>query len=39
MCMNNRFGGCDCTWILFIIILLLLVEDGGSCGNNCGHCC
>ena len=30
MCLSNIFGGCDCTWILFIIILLLLAEDNGG---------
>ncbi len=44
MCLRNLFGGNDCTWILFIIIVLLLIDDCGDngCGNanNCGcGCC
>ena len=38
MCLRNLFGGNDCTWILFIIILLLLAEDNGGCGCN-GRAC
>ena len=47
MCLRNLFGGNDCTWILFIIIVLLLIDNddcdrGGSCGgcgaeNRAGH--
>ena len=42
MCLRNLFNGNDCTWILFIIILILLVDD--ECGDknlntsNCGGC-
>lgn len=32
MCFGNAFGG-NCTWILFIIVLILLCNDNG-CGNN-----
>ena len=36
MCLKNLFNG-DCTWILFIIILILLVDDDcGSSTNSCG---
>ena len=43
MCLRNLFGGNDCTWILFIIIVLLLIDNddcdrGGSCGG-CGCGC
>ena len=43
MCLRNLFGGNDCTWILFIIIVLLLIDNddcdrGGSCGG-CGCVC
>ena len=27
MCLRNLFSGMDCTWILFIIILILLCGD------------
>ena len=27
MCLRNLFGGNDCTWILFIIIVLLPFDD------------
>lgn len=46
MCLRNLFCGNDCTWILFIIIVLLLIDDGdcdhrggrsGDCG--CNPCC
>ena len=26
MCLKNLFCGLDCTWILFIIIILLLID-------------
>lgn len=42
MCLRNLFNGNDCTWILLIIIVLLLIDDcGNGCGcerNNCGCC-
>ena len=40
MCINRLFGGNDCTWILFIIIVLLLCDDdcGKDCGNNFNNC-
>ncbi len=40
MCISNLFGGCGnngCTWILFLIVLLLLCDDDRSCG--CDHGC
>ncbi len=46
MCLRNIFGGNDCTWILFIIIVLLLIDDADcgcnndrGCNNICGSCC
>ncbi len=27
MCLKNLFDGMDCTWILFIIILILLCNN------------
>ncbi len=48
MCLRNLFNGNDCTWILFIIILILLVDDEccdknlntSNCGGGCGcGCC
>lgn len=27
MCLRNLFCGNDCTWILFIIIVLLLIDN------------
>ena len=35
MCLRNLFGGGDCTWLLFIIILCLL-NNGCGCGCGCG---
>ena len=40
MCLRNLFGGNDCTWILFINVLLLIDEDcgddrSGGCGCGC----
>ena len=32
MCLRNLFGGNDCTWILFIIIVLLLIDE--DCGDD-----
>ena len=34
MCLRNLFCGSDCNWILLIIIVLLLIDEGG-CGNGC----
>ena len=34
MCLRNLFNGNDCTWILFIIIVLLLIDDCGCERNN-----
>lgn len=42
MCLRNLFGGNDCTWILFIIIVLLLIDDcdcGDDRRNSCGCGC
>ncbi len=42
MCLRNLFGGMDCTWLLFIIIVLLLIDDCGECGcesNYNNRCC
>ena len=40
MCLRNLFSGVDCTWLLFIIIILLLIDDCGECENNgCNRCC
>lgn len=42
MCLRNLFGDFDCTWILFIIILILLVDNdcGEDRGRGCGcGCC
>ncbi len=39
MCLRNLFGGNDCTWILFIIIVLLLIDDCGERDNGNGCCC
>ncbi|MBQ3132914.1 MAG: hypothetical protein IJC17_01405 [Clostridia bacterium] len=38
MCLRNLFSG-DCTWILFIIILILLVDDDCGTANNNGCGC
>ncbi len=38
MCLRNLFGGVDCSWLLFIIIILLLID----CDDNdttCNRCC
>ncbi len=39
MCLRNLFGGNDCTWILFIIIVLLLIDDCGERETGNGCCC
>lgn len=31
MCLKNLFGGNDCTWALFIIAILLLLDDDRCC--------
>ena len=34
MCLRNLFCGSDCNWILLVIIVLLLIDEGGcGCGN------
>ena len=36
MCLRNLFCGGDCNWILLIIIVLLLIDEGGNAyGNGC----
>lgn len=35
MCLRNLFGGNDCTWILFFIVLILLCGDNNDCGCGC----
>lgn len=38
MCLRNLFcGEANCTWLLFIIVILLLI-DNGSC-NDCDNGC
>ncbi len=40
MCLRNLFGSVDCTWLLFVIIILLLIGDCDECDNNgCNRCC
>ena len=40
MCLRNLFCGNDCTWILFIIIVLLLIDDSDcGCGATTNPCC
>ncbi len=40
--MNCLFGGNSCTWVLVLVIVFLLSQNGGSCGcagtanNGCG---
>ena len=34
MCLKNLFNGFDCTWILFIIILILLCCDEDECTSR-----
>lgn len=37
MCLRNLFGGDNCcSWILFIIIIILLCDDNGREGCGCG---
>ncbi len=31
MCLRNLFGGNDCTWALFIIAILLLIDNDDCC--------
>lgn len=36
MCLRNLFNGLDCTWLLFIIVILLLIENSDcGCNNGC----
>lgn len=43
MCLNNLFGSGDCTWLLFIIVLVLLCGTDNGCGDirdrGCGCGC
>ena len=35
MCLRNLFcGDINCTWLLFIIVILLLIDN--DCGCDCG---
>ncbi len=34
MCLRNLFNGIDCTWLLFIIVILLLIGND-DCGCGC----
>ena len=35
--MNGIFGCNSCTWVLILVIIFLLSQNGGSCGcNECG---
>ena len=40
MCLKNLFCNSDCNWILLIIIVLLLLDDGcsGDCSTRSGCC-
>ena len=42
MCLRNLFcGEANCSWLLFIIVILLLIDndcDGGYERNNCNTC-
>ena len=31
MCLKNLFNGMDCSWLLFITIILLLLDDDSCC--------
>ena len=31
MCLKNLFNGMDCSWVLFIIIIRLLLDDDSCC--------
>jgi hypothetical protein len=45
MCLRNLFcGEANCTWLLFIIVILLLIDNGDcGCDDGCGYtrntCC
>lgn len=40
MCLKNFFCNSDCNWILLILIVLLLLDDGcsGDCAGRNGCC-
>ncbi len=39
MCLRNLFSGdVNCTWLLFIIVILLLI-DNSDCGYDCDCGC
>ena len=33
--MNGLFGCNSCSWVLILVIIFLLCQNG-ECGNNCG---
>ncbi|MGN0464170.1 MAG: hypothetical protein ACI4GA_05680 [Acutalibacteraceae bacterium] len=35
--MCNLFGGNSCTWIIVLLILFLICENGGLFGGCCEH--
>lgn len=39
MCLRNLFGGeANCSWLMFILVILLLICND-DCGNGCGNGC
>ena len=37
--MNGIFGCNSCTWVLILVIIFLLSQNGGSCNEcGCGNC-
>ena len=42
MCLRNLFcGETNCSWLLFIIVILLLIDNGcdNDCYNGCNNGC
>ncbi len=38
MCLRNLFcGEANCTWLLFIIVILLLIDNGCDDNYGCGQ--
>ncbi len=36
MCVRNLFGGnVNCTWLLFIIAIILILDQCDGCGGGC----
>ncbi len=36
MCLRNLFcGDASCTWLLFIIAIILIFDQGDCCDNGC----